>query len=106
MRIERAPKPPTTVPCISKGLRVPRAEKLVCNWVFPLALFRLFGALFKVAVVVRWLFMGAVFEWFLLEKFKNFSHLAYCWSDIAKNNGAGAGDFVTSYCVQKEWIDI
>ena len=41
-----------------------------------------------------------------LEKLKNFSHLAHCWSDIAKNNGAGAGDFVTSYCVQKEWIDI
>ena len=73
---------------------------------FPLALFRLFRALFKVAVVVRLWFIDAVFEWFLLEKFQNFSHLAHCWSYIAKNNGAGAGDFVASYCVQKGWIDI
>ena len=69
-------------------------------------LFRLFRALFKVAVVVRLLFIDAVFEWFLLEKFKNFSHLTHIWSDMAKNNGASAGDFVTSNCVQKEWTNV
>ena len=64
-----------------------------------LALFRVFRALCKLPASVRLLFIDALFERFLLEKFNNFSHLTHIWSHIAKNNGASAGDFVISHCM-------